>query len=238
MKKNYVALISMVLLLMNIGGVYAQTMSATSSATNATSSGTVNANTDLQNLKDKVASKVAELRKKDQKATAGIVISTGTDVFKIRTNDDTEYQIKKDDTLTKVYQIIGTQKKEIQFKDVKKDAYSIVTGPLIDKTITANFVYLDEEFIVKTGKITEVNKTDYYIKVLSTEKDTYTLDIEASTKQQMLNVKTLEIEKVGFSKIKEGDSIHFVVKKTGKEKEKNRFAAQKILIIPQEYFMK
>ena len=37
--------------------------------------------------------------------------------------------------------------------------------------------------------------------------------------------------------IKEGDTIHFVVKKTGTEKN-NTYTAVKILIIPQEYFMK
>jgi hypothetical protein len=46
------------------------------------------------------------------------------------------------------------------------------------------------------------------------------------------------MEKSGFSKIKEGDTVHFVVKKTGEEKELNRYSAQKILVIPQEFFIK
>jgi hypothetical protein len=54
----------------------------------------------------------------------------------------------------------------------------------------------------------------------------------------MLNSKTGEIEKTGFSKIKEADVIHFVVKKSSEEKEKNRYPTSKILIIPQEYFVK
>ncbi|MCX6730950.1 MAG: hypothetical protein NTZ55_03815 [Candidatus Roizmanbacteria bacterium] len=53
----------------------------------------------------------------------------------------------------------------------------------------------------------------------------------------MLNAKTKEIESSGFSKIKEGDSVHFVVSKTnpGTGKEKNRYDAVRILMIPQEF---
>lgn len=53
----------------------------------------------------------------------------------------------------------------------------------------------------------------------------------------MVNIKTLDLERVGFSKVKEGDTVHFVVKKTGEEKN-NSYSAIKILIIPQEYFIK
>ncbi|MDO9027431.1 MAG: hypothetical protein Q7U68_01010, partial [Candidatus Roizmanbacteria bacterium] len=64
------------------------------------------------------------------------------------------------------------------------------------------------------------------------------------TKQFIVNIKTLEIERVGFSKIKEGDTVHFVVKKTGNPLRQladggnNNYSAIKILIIPQEYFIK
>jgi len=69
------------------------------------------------------------------------------------------------------------------------------------------------------------------------DKTVYTLSIETSTKQQIVNIKTLETERIGFSKIKEGDSIHFVVKVNGDEKN-NEYSTEKILIVPQEYFMK
>jgi len=148
-----------------------------------------------------------------------------------------EYQIKLDDTLTKYYQIVGNNAKEIKVSDIKKDAFIITTGVENDKVITANIVYVDEMFLVKSGKITEVDKENYSLKVLSSDKDIYTLEIETTTKQQMINVKTLVAETSGFSKIKEGDTVHFVAKKTGPEKN-NTYTATKILIIPQEYFIK
>lgn len=91
---------------------------------------------------------------------------------------------------------------------------------------------------MKSGKITEVNKDDYYIKVITSTKDTITLDIENATSMTMMDIKSLEAAKVGFSKLKEGDTIHFTVKRTGDEKEQNRYSAERLLIIPQEYFLK
>ena len=89
----------------------------------------------------------------------------------------------------------------------------MATGPTVDKSINANVVLVDDAYIVQSGKITEINKTDFFIKVTSQDKEEYTLDIEAGTKQNMINPKTLEIEKIGFSKIKEGDVVHFAAKK-------------------------
>jgi len=192
---------------------------------------------DIQNLKEKIATKVAELRERNNKAVSGFVTSTSDSTIKIKDENDVEYQIKLDDALTKYYQITGTQAKEIKSSDIKKGSFIITTGVENDKVITANTIYVDEMFLVKSGKITEVDKSNFALKVISSDKDNYTLEIETTTKQQMVNVKTLGAETAGFSKIKEGDTIHFVVKKTGNEKD-NTYTAVKILVIPQEYFMK
>lgn len=193
---------------------------------------------EIENLKEKLASKVAELRKKDQKAVSGNITETTKTGFAMKSLDDTIYEIKADTDLTKIYLIQGALKKEIKLPNLKKGDYVIVTGLIDGKTINANFVYQDEQFLAVTGRITEVNKTDFFLRVISPEKDTYTVDIENSTKRNLLDIKRFVEEPISFSKIKEGDTIHFIAKKTGTEREKNRYSAQKILIIPQEYFMK
>lgn len=230
MKKNIINLFIIILFLILVVSSSAQTISTSSAVKDETK--------EIKDLKDKIATKVAELQKENQKAIAGSVLSNKDGEVMLKANDDAEYEMKIDDTLTKIYQIVGAQKKEVKFSDVKKDSYIIVTGPLIDKTVTANFIYLDDRFIVRAGKITEVDSEDYFIKVTTTEKDDYILDIETTTISLMLNIKTLTPEKIGFSKIKEGDTVHFVVRKTGQEEEPNRYSASKILIVPQEYFMK
>lgn len=243
-KKQYTQIISgltLVVMLSASPAVIAQTAKPTEATQSATTktvspSAQVTVTEEIQDLKEKIATKVAELRKKNQRAVAGIIIAIKDLNITIKT-DNGDYDIKVDEALTKVY-TIGTTKKEIKAGELKKDSYIIVTGPMLDKTIDANYIYQDEQFIVKAGKITDINKDDFYIKVLTTDKDTYTLDIENSTTQQLMDIKTLSLDKIGFSKLKEGDTIHFVFKKTGTEKEVNRYTALRVVVVPQEYFQK
>lgn len=202
----------------------------------SSSSPTIVVDKDIQQLKDKIANKVSEIRKENNKAISGFVLKIDGNTMKLN-NTENVNQVKFDDTLTKVFKVLGTSKKEIKINDITKDDYAIVSGVVADNIITANVVLIDENFLVDSGKITEINKENYNIKVLVSDKNTYSLDIETSTKQYMVNIKTLLKETVGFSKLKEGDIVHFVVKKTGIEKD-NNYSAVKILIIPQEYFIK
>jgi hypothetical protein len=217
--------------------VLAQTQTATPSPSIAADVQGVE-DEDIKYLKEKIATKVAELREKNSRAVSGMVTAVSNKVVKITTSAGKDFDIQIDDTLTKFYQISGILTKEATFQQIKKNSYIIVTGMIGDKTVDANVIYLDESYLVMTGKITEVNKDDYYVKVSTSEKATYTLDIETYTKEKILNIKTLVLEAVGFSKLKEGDTVHFVVKRTGTEKEPNRYPAQRIVIIPQEYFIK
>lgn len=209
-------------------------------AIEATSSATPVEEKGVKQLREKIASKVEEMRKKDQKAYVGAITKIEDSQVIISDNqgtDEKKYTVKIDDTLTMVYRILGTAKKEIKKSDLKVGDYLIVAGLMLNDNLEANEVYIDEQFLVKTAKITEISKSDYYLKVVTYDKDEYILDIQSSTRQFMLNTKTKEIERAGFSSIKEGDSIHFVVSKTnpGTGKEKNRYDAVRILVIPQEF---
>ena len=202
----------------------------------ASASPTVVIDKDIQQLKDKIANKVSEIRKQNNKAISGFVLKVDGNSMELGNSGEVN-QVKFDDTLTKVFKVLGTTKKEIKTGDIEKNDYAIVSGVVADNIITANVVLIDENFLVDSGKITEINKEAYNIKVLTSDKNTYGLDIETGTKQYMVNIKTLLRETVGFSKLKEGDTVHFVVKKTVTEKD-NNYSAYKILVIPQEYFIK
>ncbi len=202
----------------------------------ASTSPTVVVDKDIQQLKDKIANKVSEIRKQNNRAISGFVTNIDGDNMKLSTVGEVK-QVKFDDSLTKVFKVLGTTKKEVKKEDVSKNDYVIASGVVSDNIMTANVVLIDENFVADSGKITEINKENFNIKVLTTDKSTYSLDIETTTKQNMINIKTLLLETIGFSKLKEGDTVHFVVKKTGLEKN-NNYSATKILIVPQEYFIK
>lgn len=215
------------------GNIMAQTPSASASPT-------ITIDKDIQQLKDKVANKVLEIRKQNNKAVSGFVTNIEGNSIKLSNNGEIN-QVKLDDTLTKFFKVLGTSKKEIKSSDVVKNDYAIISGVVTDNIITANVVLIDENFLVDSGKITEINKENYNIKVLTSDKNTYSLDIETSTKQYMINIKTLLKETIGFSKLKEGDTVHFVIKKTGSpsaDEKNNNYSAYKIFVIPQEYFIK
>ncbi|MEK7097028.1 MAG: hypothetical protein AAB705_03540 [Patescibacteria group bacterium] len=227
-KNCFIALLFYYLIASSI--VMGQTPSVTASA-----SPTI-VDKDIQQLKDKIANKVSEIRKQNNKAISGFVQKIDGNNMKLSNSGEVS-QVKFDDALTKAFRVLGTTKKEIKTSDIKKNDYAIVSGVVADNVITANVVLIDENFLVDSGKITEINKETYSIKVLTSDKNTYSLDIETGSKQYMVNIKTLLNETIGFSKLKEGDTVHFVVKKTGTEKN-NEYSAVKILIIPQEYFIK
>ena len=209
-------------------------------AIDATSSATSSIDKGAKQLIEKLATKVEETRKKDQKAYVGLITKIEGSLMTISSingTDEKKYSIKIDDTLTAIFRIAGTAKKEIKKGDLKVNDYIIVTGQMLNDTLEANEIYIDEQYIIGTARITELSKTDFYLKVITFDKDEYTLDVQSSTRQFMLNVKTKEIEKSGFTKIKEGDTVHFVVSKTnpGPGKEKNRYDAVRILVVPQEF---
>jgi len=204
------------------------------SPTNAIS-GTIDE--EVQVLKDKVAEKVEELKEQNKKAVSGIVQDVKEGVITILNAENTKVEVDIDETLTAFYDIVGTKINDSSSEDIVKGNYIFVTGPEIGETVTANEVYKDTQYIIMSGKITEVNQDDFMVKIVTIDKSDYELDVEKSTKLALLDIKTFETDKIGFSKLKEGDSVHAVVKGDPENPDITRFNAIKLLIIPNEYFL-
>jgi hypothetical protein len=193
---------------------------------------------EIEQFKEKLASKVAELQKKEEKATAGLISEIQGKQIKFKTKENETYTAIIDDVLTKYYSLESGSKDEIEFSDLSKNDYIIVSGTTNDKSITANNIYKDVSYTSGSGIINEINQTDYSIKTSSFENETLTIDIESLTKRYVINTKTYELEVIGFSKIKTGDIIDFIYKNVSSNKKELRFSATKIIIIPAEFFNK
>lgn len=191
---------------------------------------------EVDKLKEKVAEKVQELKERE-KAVSGVVTEVDTSDWVLTDADGKKISISIDDTLTNFYDIAGTKTTDLKQEDIEKGDYVFVTGPEIGESITANAVYRDQQYIVISGKITNVTSEDYTVNVLTVDKTDYVLDVESKTSQLMLNIKSLETEKIGFSKLKEGDSVHVVVKGNPENSSQKRFTADRLLVIPNEYFL-
>ncbi|MCL4374431.1 hypothetical protein M1523_01070 [Patescibacteria group bacterium] len=238
MRKTLVVLVAVFFL---VGGQFqtrAQT-NASDSAVPASQSADTDINKATQNFIEKLASSVAQTRKNDNHVVVGDITDIKDQEFTVLANAGDTYTVAFiEGNLTKIYQIVNGQKKELKQSDLKKGNFVIVSGVISDKSVTANVVYVDQPYMVESGSITEISNTDYYIKVTTPEKDNFTVDVETYTKINAVNIKTLALERIGFSKLKEGDIIHFVYQPSLSAKEKNRVSARRILMIPQEYFIK
>jgi len=192
---------------------------------------------EIQNFKEKLASKVAELQKKEDKALSGFLMLKKDKTLTIETTDNEQFSVELDDLLTKFFQVNVSVLKEITLDNFEVNDYIIITGPISGKVITANNVYKDENFTSGSGIVSDTGQGDFALQVVTLENETLTIDIETATKRKILNIKTLKLEDVGFSKIKTGDVLHFFYKKISNKDEK-KYSATKILVIPQEYFSK
>lgn len=194
----------------------------------------------IDSFKEKVANKVQEIMKKNNKGVSGVIVEISENLIKIKDLENKNFDVKIDENITKFYKISGSSQKEIKISEINKNDYIIISGIISDKTIDANSVFVDERFLVGSGKVMEVDKENFNIKLIASDKTIYNISIESNTKQQILNIKTLEIERAGFSKIIVGDRIHFVckIKENQSEKGSDLLEARRILIIPQEYFIK
>ncbi len=242
-KKITITAIACMLLAASYAPVFAQNTKATVAPTkaeekDATDEADVSddAKKAVEELKEKVESKVSELSKTNTKTRSGFITAIKDETLTFE-GENGSFTTTLDKDVTTVYRISGTSRSELEADDLKKGDYILVSGPEIGNEVTANTIHVDERYIAKSGKIIEVNSDDFYVKIMTLEKDEFIIDIEKSTTSQILDIKTLALETAGFSKLKEGDNLHFVAKK-GLDKGQTRFSATKTIIIPQEYFIK
>ncbi len=191
----------------------------------------------IDQLKEKIASKVAEIQNENNFGVSGYIDNIKNNLISINNDIGETYQIKTDEVITNYYQVINNRRQEIEPNEIQKGDFIIATGIIDGNQVEANNIYKDENFLIQTGQVIEINKDEYWIKVNTLEKEAVILDIETYTKKFLLNIKDYQFESVGFSKIKEGDSTIFVIKKTN-NKQINRASAIKMIIIPQEFFLK
>ena len=192
-------------------------------------------------LKKKIATKVAETLKEEKEVVSGFVKSVKDNVIVI--DDDlvqVKYSAKIDPDLTFFGVIKGSSIEKGDKDEVKKGDFLIVQGVRVGKEIITNNVYKDVPFMVESGNIVGIKgKT---LKVETLDKETMTVEVTSRTKGFLLNTDTLKKVKTRLSKVKEGDMINFVYKITKKSDQKEEapkmVTLYRYLIIPQEYFEK
>ena len=183
-------------------------------------------NDQIRRLKEKIATKVAEISKNSKQVVAGSVQTVDETGFTVVSEDKT-IKILVDSEVT-VYKNIVSDKK-ITLKNLKKSNYVVITGVMLNNEFSAEIVYLQPRYELLAGQINNVEKKGYFIEVTTLDQETITVDIEQSTIQKMVSTTDFSVGKSGFANYKIGDYIQLVIPK--REKDAIRASAIRTLII-------
>ncbi len=181
----------------------------------------------LEDLKERLATKVAELRRSEKRAIFGTVKSTSLSSFIVETKTkDVKIELTDD---IKVAQMIKGKRTKLTIDDVAKDDVVTVFGDY-DTTLDllqAKAVYIQSTPPIRVnGQVAAVNKKEYTLDVISPDGQTYIIDIETDTKM-LLWTQNNGFAKLGFSKLTIGDTVQIVA--LPEPKQTTRVSAHRIL---------
>jgi hypothetical protein len=219
MKKLFLVIM---LLIMSANPVFA--VSSPTPSTSALMNDAINKQIDA--LKNKVASKVAELKLVEKRGIIGIVTSTGSNTLTL-TDTQGNTRFVDVDELTK---FSSDQKDNFGISDIKKGDSIGVVG-LYNKDsrrLLARFV--DSLTIPTTvvGVVSNINPDDFTITIATKDQKTITADVETVTKSYLYS--NDDLSKSGFSKIKAKENI--IVFGFTNANVKDKISASKLIHFP------
>lgn len=182
----------------------------------------------IEILKEKIATKVAEIRASEKAGVAGTVksVSKSKLIIKTKTGDiNVDYL---DDTI--FYNLSQSEKVETSASKIKEGAQIAAFGYSDNNktSLSAKYIYLTTPTTVHLiGKIADVDKANFTITVKEPQGNT-SVDIETYSKMSQITADN-KLAKIGFSKLKIGDTAH--IAGTPNPKEENRLSANRIITL-------
>jgi len=183
----------------------------------------------IEKLKEKIATKVAEIREKDRGGLYGTIKKIDNDTI-IISNKKGETSIQfSDDSI--FYNFVEGKKSESTSKKLMEGMLISALGYFdANRTsLNAKYIYFQSPIIYISGKISIIDKDNYTITVKENKGDMM-IDIEKSTKTFSYNMDKDNFVKSGFSKLKIGDIVHAVGNMNTKEQD--RITARTLSIFP------
>ncbi len=215
-------------------------------ALESTPSGTVTPATvrssQISELKERIATKVAELKILAPSVISGTIKTLSDQKIVITVGDeDLSIDISEDTTLSQFDQ--DQNKKSFKIGDLKTDQKIVVWGTLNKETntMTADTVISRDFPLTFVGQIKSVDKKNYQFLVQSQNKDipyqrkdfSYLFDVNPPTKISLL-ANDNSLTKIGFSKLIEGQTVYiygFIGDKT--KDSQTLLSAKRIIVLSQ-----
>lgn len=155
-------------------------------------------------LKQRLQEKVIALRYNAKKAVYGTVDELAKSVITVTTQSGKKSIVIEPDA-TRYYQIDGYGVDEIESDDIKKGDTVTVFISTIGDDEKSYTVYREPATRMVTGRIAQIDTTNYQISVLGIDRGSAAYDVETTTQQQIWNPSKKALEKIGFSKLTVGD---------------------------------
>ena len=205
----------------------ATAVSATPSAVPKISSTSANIKK-IEDLKERLATKVAELRQTSRRGIYGTVTSTSITSFSVATKTK-DVKIETLDAI-RIVQYLKGKRTILATEDIAKGDAVAVLG---EYDATLDLLKAAMVFIQGTlpqqiaGVVSARDDKEFTLTVATPEGPAVTVDIEKTTKTRAWDGSKKELIQSGFSKIKEGSRIH--VSGSAVAKQDNRISANRIL---------
>ena len=179
-------------------------------------------------FKEKIATKVAQVRDEDKAAVSGEIKSNEKNTLILNTMEGEKKISYSEDTL--IYKLERDTRKEGKTDELKKGITISALGHFNENkdSILAKYIYLENNLVRITGKIADLDKSSFSLTVKAKEAD-LTIDIEKYTKSSLYQ-KGKPLQKIGFSKFNLGDTIFAMATKNPGEN--NRYSAERLIIFP------
>lgn len=185
----------------------------------------------IEDLKERLATKVAELRNLQKRAIFGKVKSQTVSTMTIETPTN-DIKIEITDTI-KVIQLLKGTRTKLTTNDVDNGDTVSVFGEY-DTTLDvlkAKVIFIDNAtpLLFVAGRVTKKDDDEFTLTIETVDSAPFTIDVERNTKTFSWSKEDGTITKSGFSKITIGDTVHIVG--SGVPKEEKRISADRVLDI-------
>ncbi len=233
MKKNTIIITFLFLTLLHPTAILAQTktpITPTSkpSTTVADKEKTDSLTEQISELKEKIASRVAQLKLVDKRGIIGTVSAVSDTQLTLKDTDGTLRFVDVDE-ITKFSS--PSEKESFGISDITTGSKVSAIGLYNkqSKRILARFIEVMNMPVILNGTIAEVNGTDFTVRIITEDQRDLLVDIEKITKVSNYT-KTDGISKIGFTNVETGK--HAIIVGFPDKKERNRVVATRVLIFP------
>lgn len=180
----------------------------------------------IESLKERLATKVAELRQTQAKAVFGTVKSRSVSTLVLETKTkDVKIELTDD---IKVAQILKGSRTKLTIEDVEKGDSVTIFGSY-DSTLDllkATYIFIQNKQPDRmSGVATDINRDDFTLTIRTAEERLIIIDIETTTRTVRWD--GTAVVKSGYSKVAVGDTLH--ITGLAVPQKENRYSAIRIL---------